>query len=252
MERGLVIVYIVYSVTGMIESDYELCRRSPKRVLLFARAPEPGSVKTRLASSIGNEGAEGVYRGMIRELLERLGPGNDRFDVEVLWTGSTDVPGKTLTTTFAPYRLARQIGRDLGERMTTAFSERALLQRTRQIIAIGTDLPDLERSDIDAAFSLLESCEWVIGPAGDGGYYLIGCRSSNFDSSVFEGIHWGQSSVLEATTERIRELGGTVALLPERNDIDEISDLEEYLERHPDGDVARAFRQVQLGERRRG
>lgn len=251
MERGLVIVYIVYSVTGMIESDYEVCTRSPRRVLVFAKAPEKGRVKTRLARSIGVEGAAEVYRGMISELLGRLGSDNG-FDVEVLWTGSADVPGKTLTGTFAPYRLARQIGRDLGERMTTAFSERALLQRTRQIIAIGTDLPDLGRSDLEAAFSLLNSCEWVIGPARDGGYYLIGCRSANFDASVFEGIHWGQSSVLEATTERIRELGGTVALLPKRQDIDEIDDLEEYVARHPGGDVARAFREVQQGQRSRG
>lgn len=227
----------------MTESVYELCSRSPRRVLIFAKAPEAGQVKTRLAKSVGSEEAVEIYRGMIRDLLRGLGSG-DELDIEVMWSGSRDVPGNVLIETFSPHRLSRQIGHDLGERMTTAISERALLQRTRQIIAIGTDLPDLERSDLEAAFSLLDSCEWVIGPAIDGGYYLIGCRSDSFDARVFEGIHWGKSSVLEATTERIRELGAAVALLPERADIDDIDDLVDYVGRHPDGEVARTFRQV--------
>lgn len=232
----------------MRESDYRLCTRSPRRVLMFAKAPEAGLVKTRLARTVGPDESREFYRGMVGELLERLGSG-DEFDIEVLWTGSPDVPGNLLTTTFAPHRLSRQIGSDLGERMTTAISERALLQRTRQIIAIGTDLPDLERSDLDTAFALLGSCEWVIGPAMDGGYYLIGCRSTSFDATVFEGIHWGESSVLEATTERIRELGATVALLPERRDIDDLDDLVDYVERHPDGEVARIYRHVNNRQR---
>lgn len=243
MERRLFILHIVYSVPGMTESAYQLCSRSPRRVLIFAKAPEVGRVKTRLAKSTGAEKARDIHRAMIRDLLHRLGTG-DELDIEVIWSGSEDVQGESLVEIFSPHRLARQVGRDLGERMATAISDRALLQRTRQIIAIGTDLPDLERSDLEAAFSLLDSCGWVIGPALDGGYYLIGCRSRSFDASVFQGIQWGDSSVLEATTERIRKLGESVALLPQRRDIDEIEDLVEYVNRHPDGEVARVYRQV--------
>lgn len=234
----------------MKESDYELCTRSPRRLLVFAKAPEAGRVKTRLARSIGAESSLEVYRAMIRELLGRLDTvARDGFDVEVMWSGSTEIEGSLLTSTFAPYRVARQIGHDLGERLITAISERALLQRTRQIVVIGTDLPDLEGVDVESAFALLDSCEWVIGPATDGGYYLIGCRSASFDASVFDGIHWGESSVLEATTARIRELGVSVALLPERSDIDDIDDLAGYVERHPDGEVAKAYRQVTSRQR---
>ncbi|MBW3671444.1 MAG: TIGR04282 family arsenosugar biosynthesis glycosyltransferase [Acidobacteria bacterium] len=227
----------------MTESVYQLCSRPPRRVLIFAKAPEVGRVKTRLAKSIGTEGALEIHRAMIRDLLGRLGSG-DELDIDVIWSGSEEVPGASLVETFSPHRLTRQIGSDLGERMATAISDRALLQRTRQIIAIGTDLPDLERIDLEAAFSLLDSCGWVVGPALDGGYYLIGCRSRSFDASVFQGIHWGESSVLEATTERIRKVGESVALLPQRRDIDEIEDLVEYVNRHPDEEVARVYRQL--------
>lgn len=235
----------------MRESDHELCTRSPRRVLVFARAPERGMVKTRLARAVGADGSLAIYRGMIRELLDRLGSGRG-FDIEVMWTGSTEVSGDVLTSTFAPHRLSRQIGHNLGERMTTAISERALLQRTRQIIVIGTDLPDLDGSDIEAGFALLNSCEWVIGPSADGGYYMIGCRSASFDARVFEGIHWGQTSVLQATTERIRGFGATLALLPERRDIDEIDDLEAYCHDHPEGEVARVYRQLHREQRSEG
>lgn len=232
----------------MSESSYELCTRSARRLLVFARAPEHGKVKTRLAKDIGEDGAFSVYLAMIGELMERL-RGIDEIDVEVLWSGSRSLPGQQILDTFGSHRLARQIGKDLGERMTTAFSERALLQRTGQILAIGTDLPDLERGDLDSAFALLESCDWVVGPASDGGYYLIGCRSASFDARVFEGIHWGESSVLEATVERIRELGESLAVLPERRDIDQVEDLFDYVEQHPDGDVARAVREIRTGKR---
>lgn len=217
---------------------------------MFARAPELGVVKSRLARTLGDTEALEVYRAMIRDLLSRFEQVTE-IDVEVLWTGTESVPGEALIETFRPHRLARQVGRDLGERMTMAFSERALLQRTSQIIAIGTDVPDLEPSDLESAFALLDSCDWVVGPATDGGYYLIGCRASSFDGRVFEGIHWGQSSVLEATLDRIRELGETVAMLPERTDIDLEEDLLDYVRRRPGGEVARTCERVlgSLGRR---
>lgn len=232
----------------MNDSRFRLSARSDRRLLVFAKAPEPGRVKTRLASSIGSEAACEVYRAMIREMMERLDRG-DRFDIEVMWTASAELDGTKLLEELGPHRLARQIGNDLGERMTVAFCERALLQRTTQIIAIGTDLPDLEPQEIESASALLRSCDWVVGPATDGGYYLIGCRSESMDAHVFEGVHWGEPSVFETTIDRIRSLGETVALLPERRDIDQIEDLDDYVERHPDGEVAKVLAKVRATER---
>src|SRR5687768_1977750 len=123
-----------------------------------------------------------------------------------------------------------QTGETLGDRLSMAFSERFFFHRTEKIAAIGVDDPTLPRELIDHAFSLLDSVEWVVGPATDGGYYLIGCRALSFDCSVFDGIAWGTSSVLAATLERIGKLQATVALLPERFDIDTVADLERHLE----------------------
>src|SRR5260370_42274959 len=84
------------------------------------------------------------------------------------------------------------------------------------------------RAAIDDALGLLASCEWVIGPAEDGGYYLIGCRASAFDVSVFPAMNWGSSEVLPATLDRIRAAQSSIALMPSRYDIDTLEDLERY------------------------
>jgi hypothetical protein len=121
-----------------------------------------------------------------------------------------------------------QTGTTLGDRLAMAFSERFFFQATQKIIAIGVDDPRLSRETVDHAFALLDSCEWVLGPATDGGYYLIGCRAGAFDTSVFVDIEWGSEKVLATTQERIRALGSTVAMLPMRSDIDTAEDLERY------------------------
>jgi glycosyltransferase A (GT-A) superfamily protein (DUF2064 family) len=121
-----------------------------------------------------------------------------------------------------------QTGHALGDRLTMAFSERFFFHGTEKIVAIGVDDPRLDRAAIDHAFGILDSCEWVIGPAHDGGYYLIGCRGAAFDSSVFAGIEWGTASVLGATLARIRAADRTLAVLPTHHDIDVVEDLRRY------------------------
>jgi len=109
-------------------------------------------------------------------------------------------------------------------------------------VAIGVDDPTLNRELIDHAFALLESCEYVVGPATDGGYYLIGCRALAFDPELFLGIEWGTSTVLETTLRKIAALERTVALLPERYDIDVAADLERYAAGDHGGELARVLR----------
>ena len=130
-----------------------------------------------------------------------------------------------------------QAGESLGDRLSMAFSERFFFHRTQKIIAIGVDDPSLSRELIDQAFALLESCEWVIGPATDGGYYLIGCRAAAFDVSIFSGISWGSDTVLRATLEKIRNSQSTVVVLPRRADIDVDEDLRSYAAVAPPGAV---------------
>ena len=208
----------------------------PQRLLVFARVPELGRVKTRLAAEVGEERALAIYEAMLRDTLANVDPVEDRrprlsgdaaeTEVEILWVPTPIANGDTLHRAFGDRALAMQTGETLTERLAMAFSERFFFQRTLKIVAIGVDDPTLSRALIDDAFMLLDSVEWVIGPAVDGGYYLIGCRGATFDVEVFTNIDWGTNRVLEQTLERITKLSATVALLPERRDIDVADDLE--------------------------
>lgn len=201
-----------------------------QRLLVFARLPELGRVKTRLAADIGDTRALEVYESMLQGTCRSIGESSPDFEIEFVWAPSPDANGALLRRAFGHHATAMQTGDTLGDRLSMAFSERFFFHRTEKIAAIGVDDPTLPRELIDHAFALLDSVEWVVGPATDGGYYLIGCRALSFDCSVFDGIAWGTSSVLAATLERIGKLQATVALLPERFDIDTVADLERHLE----------------------
>jgi rSAM/selenodomain-associated transferase 1 len=205
----------------------------PQRLLVFARLPELGKVKTRLAADLGDERALEVYESMLRDLIASIGESTPELEIELVWAPTPAANGAALRRAFGRHAVAMQTGDTLGDRLSMAFSERFFFHRTEKIIAIGVDDPALPRAVIEQAFALLDSVEWVVGPAADGGYYLIGCRALAFDCSVFDGIEWGTSSVLAATLDRIRALNATVALLPERFDVDTAADLERYRKVHP-------------------
>jgi rSAM/selenodomain-associated transferase 1 len=200
----------------------------PERLLVFARLPELGKVKTRLARSIGAERALAVYEAMLRDLLASIGASSERMEIEVLWAPTAAASGERIARAFGSYATAMQTGATLGDRIAMAFSERFFFHRTDKAVAIGVDDPRLSRHTIDKAFALLDSCEWVIGPATDGGYYLIGCRAGAFDSTVFAGVQWGSDSVLRETLARIAASEQSVAILPERYDIDREEDLRRF------------------------
>jgi uncharacterized protein len=200
----------------------------PQRLLVFARVPELGNVKTRLAATVGDERTLTLYRAMLADLLRSIGEPQPELEIEVMWAPTPAANATALEEAFGSLPQAMQTGETLGDRLAMAFSERFFFHRTDKIIAIGVDDPQLSRETIDHAFSLLDSCEWVLGPAADGGYYLIGCRASAFDSDAFQGIAWGTETVLESTLEKIRARSHTVAQLPVREDIDNESDLRRF------------------------
>ena len=201
----------------------------PQRLLVFARLPELGKVKTRLAATLGNERTLAVYQTMLDELLSSIGESTPETEIEILWAPTPSANGAALRHAFGDRTIAMQTGATLGDRLAMAFSERFFFHRTQKIVAIGVDDPHLPRAIIDHAFALLDSCEWVIGPATDGGYYLIGCRAAAFDSSIFaDDIEWGSDRVLAATLDKIQTSGSSVAMLPQRSDIDTAEDLERY------------------------
>jgi rSAM/selenodomain-associated transferase 1 len=215
----------------------------PQRLLVFARLPELGKVKTRIAAGLGHERALAIYEAMLRDLITGLGASTRETEIEFLWAPTPAANGALLRRAFAHHNVAMQTGRDLTDRLSMAFAERFFFHRTEKIIAIGVDDPSLPRELIDHAFALLDSCEYVLGPATDGGYYLIGCRALAFDPVVFNGIEWGTSSVFAATRARIAALNRTLAVLPERFDLDTPADLERYLAEDAGGDVGALLRE---------
>jgi len=199
-----------------------------QRLLVFARLPERGQVKTRLAESIGEDSALAAYETMLRDLLASIGSPSPGTEIEILWAPTEAANGESLARAFGNLPTAMQTGATLGDRLSMAFSERFFFHATQKIIAIGVDDPTLSRTLIDHAFALLDSCEWISGPAEDGGYYLIGCRAAAFDPAIFDGIAWGTPSVFATTMMKIAGWESTVAVLPERWDIDVAEDWERY------------------------
>jgi rSAM/selenodomain-associated transferase 1 len=199
-----------------------------QRLLVFARLPERGRVKTRLAESIGEDAALAAYETMLRDLLASIGRPSPEVEIEILWAPTEIANGVSLANAFGDFPAAMQTGTTLGDRLSMAFSERFFFHATQKIVAIGVDDPSLPRTLIDHALALLDSCEWVLGPAEDGGYYLIGCRAAAFDPAIFRDVAWGTSSVFATTIAKIAEWQSTVAVLPVRWDIDVIEDWQRY------------------------
>jgi len=163
---------------------------------------------------------------MLRDALASIGESKEDTEVEVLWAPTQAADGEALAKAFGDRSVAMQTGETLGDRLAMAFSERFFFHRTERIIAVGVDDPTIPRPLIDTAFELLESCDWVVGPAKDGGYYLIGCRGPAFESEAFQEIAWGTSSVFSSTIAKIRAWQRNLAILPMRSDIDTAEDLE--------------------------
>ena len=200
-----------------------------QRLLVFARLPERGRVKTRLAESIGDDAALAAYETMLRDLLASIGQPSPETEIEILWAPTENANGDSLANAFGDLPTAMQTGDTLGDRLSMAFSERFFFHATQKIVAIGVDDPSLSRELIDHALALLDSCEWVVGPAEDGGYYLIGCRAAAFDPSIFQDVAWGTDSVFTTTISKIAEWQSNVAVLPVRWDIDVVADWERYV-----------------------
>ncbi len=215
--------------------------RPSSKLIVFARLPRPGRVKKRLSSELGDEKAARVYRAMIEDVLERFTDDDPEIDVEVAWIASGEVPGAELRALFGRRRVAMQTGRDLGERLVVAFSEKIVFHPTEKIVAIGVDEPALDRESVMQAFRLLDGCDWVLGPSRGGRCYLIGCRSGSFHPSVFEKIEWGSPRVFAETESGIRALGASAAILPERLEIESSADLRRFAAREEGAPRVRAL-----------
>jgi rSAM/selenodomain-associated transferase 1 len=187
--------------------------------LVFVRAPEAGRVKTRLAATLGNEGALRVYRRLAEhtvrearsvdaELRIHFTPAGKEHEVRA-WLGDGA-------------RYLAQAGGGLGERMEEAFRA-AFADGAGRVVIVGSDLPGLSAALLRRAFDALDEHPAVLGPARDGGYYLLGMRM--IIPGVFDDVPWSTDVVLARTLERMRAAGVEPALLPTLADVDEADDL---------------------------
>jgi rSAM/selenodomain-associated transferase 1 len=191
-------------------------------VQVFAKAPVPGRVKTRLIPHLGVAGATELYCRMLQRTLATVAIA--RAGSSEMWTtepASSALLQSCCRLLGVPVR--QQEGADLGERLSHAACDG--LTRSRHVLVVGADIPAMTPDDLrEARSALLAGTDAVLGPAEDGGYWLIGLR--RHDPRVFQGIEWGGSDVAERTRDRMRELGWAWHELPPRWDVDRPEDLQ--------------------------
>lgn len=187
-----------------------------QKLIIFSKNPVSGKVKTRLAATVGNANALKVYH----KLLEHTARITGALNIPKVVYYSHEVEQRDA---FAPVDFEKKVqqGNDLGERMRKAFS--AELSAADEILIIGSDCYELQTHHLKHAFSLLRENDAVIGPAKDGGYYLLGMKKVL--SEIFQNKDWGKSEVFEDTMQDFKELQLNIAVLPELNDVDREEDL---------------------------
>ncbi|HET7601100.1 MAG TPA: TIGR04282 family arsenosugar biosynthesis glycosyltransferase [Gemmatimonadales bacterium] len=200
-----------------------------RTVLIFARAPSLGRVKTRLAAELGPAAALAIYRSLGLRTV----------------TAARGVPEANVVVYYTPARaraaVAAWLGRDLelrpqrpgslGRRMAAAVTD-AVRAGAREVVVIGTDCPELDSATIARGFEALATCDVVLGPAHDGGYYLVGLRAPH--PEIFENIPWSSPDTLRATLGAAARAGLHVALLEQRRDVDTAADWRHWTAVHPE------------------
>ena len=192
------------------------------RVILFTRYPSPGTTKTRLIPVLGPEGAARLHRMMAEHTLTRLQPlrASESVSIEVRFDGG-DLD-QMQSWLGRNYSFTPQGSGELGARISRAVRS-ALDKGTKRVIVIGTDCPGLTADIVGQAIERLQTHDVAIGPARDGGYYLIGLARSL--PELFRDIEWGTDKVLESTLKKSRELGLSCFLLPQLGDVDRPEDI---------------------------
>ncbi len=185
--------------------------------IVMCKAPELGKVKTRLAAEIGNAKALRVYQALLRIALQA--------STSSTWETVLAVEGDHSCMPEHPHRTIAQRGDELGARISNAINDAGDYER---IVVIGADAPLITHQHIANAFHALNTCNVVLGPATDGGYWLVGMLQLHYE--LFTDVPWSTGHVLTRTLERCRLHDLAVVLIETLSDIDVRADLE----RHPE------------------
>ena len=191
-------------------------------LIVFTRYPKAGQTKTRLIPALGAAGAATLQRHMTEYLIGKLQPfcQAQSLCLNVHFAGGSQ--SQMLAWLGPGIALTPQCAGSLGEKLIYAMAQ-AFAAGRQQVIAIGSDCPAISSQEIGQALSFLPSCDVVLGPAVDGGYYLIALKAMH--PCLFQDIPWGTHQVLETTKAIADKHGLSVALLPVLTDIDRPADL---------------------------
>jgi len=214
-------------------------RKRNRHLIVFTRFPEAGTTKTRLIPSLGAESAADLQRNMTEHILARVSTARikPQLSIEIRYEGGN---AQLMQNWLGPeYTYHPQESGDLGHRMLTAFRD-AFQNRADRVALIGTDIPGIAAHTLYNTFNILEHEDLALGPARDGGYYLIGLHRKAFKPArmLFTGINWGSNSVLADTLKIAAVSGLRTRLLEELADVDHPEDLaiwEREISRNPDG-----------------
>ena len=201
---------------------------------IFAKHWQPGEVKTRLAASIGDEAAAALHRCFVQTLLSRFQHVADR---QILCFAPADSGENFRQLDLGRWTLEPQASGDLGARVQHYFSSALATPDSPRAVLIGSDSPDLPLEYVEEAFDKLRNFSVVLGPATDGGYYLIGV--SQTVPPIFDDIPWSTPEVWTQTVSRLTAAQISYHVLPEWYDVDDFTGLRRLESSLPAGDALR-------------
>ncbi len=196
-----------------------MTKKAERALIIFVRNPEKGKVKTRLAKSLGEDKALAIYKALLAKTRTVA------QEVEALRLLFYSVQVHTQDDwPVSKFVKLQQRGDDLGARMQHAFE--VALERATSAIIVGSDIAQIDTPIIEHAFASLSQKDYVIGPAMDGGYYLLGMKKSS--PFLFRDMPWSTERVAQITKDRILASGGTLGYAPTLSDIDYAEDWKKY------------------------
>ena len=194
-------------------------------LIVFAKAPIPGEVKTRLCPPLDPDEAASLHGTLVLDAVERA---KGLAGASLYVAGAPDLAHPFFKVLEGRYgaKLLPQRGPDLGARMKWAMQD-AFEHGAEDVLLTGTDLPTLPRARLMESLTLIKKHDVVLGPTTDGGYYLIGLH--RMVPALFEGIAWSTASVFADTKKKIEDAGLSLGLLPECRDLDTLEDLKAFI-----------------------
>lgn len=199
-------------------------KQSKNQLIIFVKYPEEGKVKTRLASKIGNKNAAAFYSEIAKGVVQKLSSSGS-YVTNIFYSPTDKEKGIKKWLEEKESRYYPQQGNSLGEKIINAF-EKTVSNGGQNLIIAGSDCTEITLNDITSSFDILDTnkSQIVIGPATDGGYYLLGLNI--FCKDIFQDIEWSSEKVLSQTIEKLKKNNLSYILLRELCDIDELEDID--------------------------